>query len=163
MATTSTNDKKIKPFLFPNAHSTLLPDPYKFFSPNLLSAPRPTNSFFQNLVLKNGDQPEYFHPYLIKSSKSSLSVSYPSRFLNSKLNNGQVWILYASSPIRLSYGVSEVISEPFSDIIRIALLPDSDTKNEAVLDRYSSCYPVSGNAVFTRPFCIEYKWEKKGS
>lgn len=41
-------------------------------------------------------------------------------------------------------------------------MPDSDPQYEATLDRFSSCYPVSGDAVFTKPFCLEYKWEKKG-
>ncbi|XP_045818208.1 probable endo-1,3(4)-beta-glucanase ARB_01444 [Trifolium pratense] len=243
--------KKNKPFLFPQTNSTVLPDPSNFFSPNLLSTPLPTNSFFQNFVLKNGDQPEYIHPYLIKSSNSSLSVSYPSRFCNSsftyqvfnpdltissiektnpfshlshkissyndlsvtldipssnlrfflvrgspfltfsvtqptplsittihailsftsndsltkhtfQFNNGQVWILYASSPIRLSHGISEIVSEAFYGVIRIAVLPDSDWKHEDVLDRFSSCYPVCGDAVFAKPFSVEYKWEKKG-
>ncbi|XP_012575351.1 glucan endo-1,3-beta-D-glucosidase-like isoform X2 [Cicer arietinum] len=244
--------KKIKPFLFPHANSTVLPNPSNFFSPNLLSTPLPTNSFFQNFVLKNGDQPEYIHPYLIKSSNSSLSLSYPSRFLNSsftyqvfnpdltistsekiepfsnlnhkitsfndlsvtldipssnlrfflvkgspfltfsvtqstplsittihailsfssndsltkhtfQFNNGQIWILYASSPINLYCTVSEIVSDAFCGVIRIALLPDSDLKHENVLDRFSSCYPLCGDAVFTTPFCVEYKFEKKGS
>ncbi|XP_058773255.1 uncharacterized protein LOC131647373 [Vicia villosa] len=248
----TSNNKNNNPFLFPHANSTILPDPSKFFSPNLLSTPLPTNSFFQNFVLNNGDQPEYIHPYLIKSSNSSLSLSYPSHFSNSAVisqvfepdltisspekishcphlnhivssyndlsvtldipssnlrfflvrgspfltfsvtqptplsittihailsfssndslkkhtfsfNNGQTWILYASSPIRLSHGVSDITSEAFSGITRIALLPDSDFRHEDVLDKYSSCYPVSGNAVFGRPFYVEYKWEKKGS
>ncbi|MQM15223.1 hypothetical protein Taro_048165 [Colocasia esculenta] len=68
------------PFLFPETHSSVLPDPSNFFSAHLLSSPLPTNSFFQNFVLKNGDLPEYVHPYLIKSSSSSLNISYPSRF-----------------------------------------------------------------------------------
>ncbi|RZB70933.1 probable endo-1,3(4)-beta-glucanase ARB_01444 [Glycine soja] len=247
---TMSHTRKHSPFLFPNVDSTVVPDPSNFFSPNLLSNPLPTNSFFQNFVLKNGDQPEYIHPYLIKSSNFSLSLSYPSRFFNSSfiyqvfnpdltisssqkshlshlnhtisshndlsvtldipssnlrfflvrgspfltlsvtqptplsittihailsfsssesltkhtfnLNNGQTWFLYASSPIRLSHGLSEITSDVFSGIIRIALLPDSDWKHEAVLDRFSSCYPVSGEAVFARPFCVEYKWEKRG-
>ncbi|XP_061345243.1 glucan endo-1,3-beta-D-glucosidase 1-like [Gastrolobium bilobum] len=217
--------KKNTPFLFPESQSTVLPDPTNFFSPNLVSSPLPTNSFFQNLALKNGDQPEYIHPYLIKSSNFSLSLSYPSRFFNSsfiyqvfnadltitssqktnplshwnhrissyndlsvtldipssnlrfflvrgspfltvshtfQFNNGQTWLLYASSPIKLSHGLSEINSDVFSGVIRIALLPDSDSKHEAVLDRFSSCYPVCGDAVFERPFCVEYKWEKKG-
>ena len=62
----------------------------------------------------------------------------------------------------MSHGLSEITSDVFSGIIRIALLPDSDWKHEAVLDRFSSCYPVSGEAVFARPFCVEYKWEKRG-
>ncbi|XP_058773256.1 glucan endo-1,3-beta-D-glucosidase ARB_01444-like [Vicia villosa] len=215
-----------KPFLFPHANSTVLPDPSKFFSSNLLSTPLPTNSFFQNFVLKNGDQPEYIHPYLIKSSNSSLSISYPNHSSNSKVifqvfkpdititsskkdsqkgsngkhvissysdlsvtldipcintsfflvrgspyvtlsftirfNNNQAWILYTSIKIKLTHSRSEITSEAFSGNIRIALLPDSDSKHEAVLDRCSFCYPVSGDAILREPFCVEYKWEKKG-
>ncbi|KAJ7971176.1 Endo-1,3(4)-beta-glucanase [Quillaja saponaria] len=238
-------------FLFPETQSTVLPDPSNFFSQNLLSNPLPTNSFFQNFVLKNGDQPEYIHPYLVKSSLSSVSVSYPSRFINSafiyqsfvadltisalektdpdshrshiisayndlsvtleipssnlrfflvrgspfltaavtghtaisittihailsfssndsltkytiSLNNGQTWLIYTSSPINLNHSLSEITSCGFSGIIRIAILPDSKPKYEAILDRFSSCYPVSGDAVFTKPFSLAYKWEKKG-
>ncbi|KAL2552109.1 glycosyl hydrolase family 81 protein [Forsythia ovata] len=235
------------PFLFPEAQSTVLSDPSSFFSPDLLSHPLPTNSFFQNFVLKNGDQPEYIHPYLIKSSQSSLTICYPSQFKNPaflyqifiadliisaldnpnstathiissfsdlsvtldhpssnlrfflvrgspfltcnvmssiplsistihtilelspnssstkytiKLNNNQTWLLYASRPINLSYDVSTITSSAFSGIIRIAVLPEP--KFEAVLDRFSSCYPISGDAVFTKPFCLEYKWDKSG-
>ncbi|XP_057454307.1 glucan endo-1,3-beta-D-glucosidase ARB_01444-like [Lotus japonicus] len=247
----STEHTVVTPFTFPQAHSTVLPDPSTFFSPNALSTPPPTNSFFQNFALKNGDQPEYIHPYLIKSSNSSVSVSYPSRFSTPgftsqvfisdltisavkphrhhhhhhrissysdlgvtldypssnlrfflvrgspfvtfsvteptplsittihailsfssddslrkhtfSFNNGQTWILYSSSPIRLSHSLSEISTdEAFSGVIRIALLPGSDLKNEAVLDRFSSCYPVSGDAVFAGKFSVEYKWEKKG-
>ena len=239
------------PFVFPmiDPSSTVLPDPSKFFSSNLLSKPLPTNSFFQNFVLDNGDQPEYFHPYLIKSSDSSLSLSYPSlsitpsaishvfsadltitsstktsnekhvvssfsdlsvtldipssnltfflvrgspfltfsvtestplsittihsiRSFSSndsftkytfKFDNDQTWILYASLPIKLSHGLSEITSEAFSGIIRIALLPDSNSKNEDVLDKYSSCYPLSGEAMLKEPYSVEYKFDKKGS
>ncbi|XP_012575338.1 glucan endo-1,3-beta-D-glucosidase-like [Cicer arietinum] len=246
--------KKNTPFIFPQTNSTVLPDPSNFFSPNLLSTPLPTNSFFQNFSLKNGDQPEYIHPYLIKSSNSSLSVSYPSHFSNSsfiyqvfnadltitsleqktnqtsnekhiissysdlsvtldipssnlsfflvrgspyltfsvtkptplsistihaieflvptdpsitrytfQLNNGQTWLLYASSPIKLSHDLSEITCEPFSGVIRIALLPNNDRKIEDVLEKYSSCYPLSGDAFLREPFCVEYKWQKNGS
>ncbi|KAF8399211.1 hypothetical protein HHK36_015076 [Tetracentron sinense] len=238
------------PFLFPETQSTVLPDPSRFFSPHLLSSPLPTNSFFQNFVLKNGDQPEYIHPYLIKSSLSSLSLSYPSRFSTSsfiyqiftpdltisatqntngdvnsnhiissfsdlsvtldlpsnlrfflvrgspfltcavtrttplsistvhailslssntsltkhtiKLNNNQTWICYSSSPINLTHTISLLSSSGFSGVIRFAILPDSDPSYETILDRFSSCYPISGNAEFTKPYCLEYKWEKKG-
>ncbi|XP_074328883.1 glucan endo-1,3-beta-D-glucosidase [Apium graveolens] len=236
-----------QPFLFPKVQSTILPDPSAFFAPHLLSTPLPTNSFFQNFVLKNGDQPEYIHPYIIKSSLSSLSVCYPSQFSNSaffyqvfildltvsmlnnpdssakhvissfndlsvtldlpssnlrfflvrgspfvtfavtngvellistihaildcilnssgtkytvKLNNNQTWVLYASSPIKLSHDVNKITSSAFSGIIRIAVV--SNGQCEEVLDRFSSCYPVSGDALFTKPFSLEYKWEKKG-
>ncbi|KAF5749948.1 Endo-1 3(4)-beta-glucanase 1 [Tripterygium wilfordii] len=236
-------------FLFPRTQSKVLPDPSLFFSPALLSNPLPTNSFFQNFTLKNGDQPEYIHPYLIKSSSSSVSVSYPSRFHNSsfvyqvfvadltisasnkdaqrshivssysdlsvtldipssnlrfflvrgspfvtcsvtggtpvsistihailsfssnssrtkytvKLNSNQTWLIYSSGPVNLSQnGLSLINSDAFSGIIRIAILTEDGSKFEAILDRFSSCYPTSGDAVFTKPFCLEYKWEKKG-
>ncbi|KAL1214319.1 Glucan endo-1,3-beta-D-glucosidase [Cardamine amara subsp. amara] len=74
---------KNDPFLFPKTKSSFLPDPSRFFSKDLLSNPLPTKYFFQNFTPKNGDQAEYFHPYLIKSSASSLSISYPSLFNNS--------------------------------------------------------------------------------
>ncbi|KAI3452133.1 hypothetical protein Pfo_008798 [Paulownia fortunei] len=238
-----------RPFLFPQTQSTVLPDPSLFFSPHLLSTPLPTNSFFQNFVLKSGDQPEYIHPYLIKSSQSSLTLCFPSLFKNPafiyqvfisdliistlnnpnpnathvissfsdlsvtldfpssnlrfflvrgspfltcnvmsgvalsistihaileltpnssctkytiKLNNNQTWLLYTSSPISLSHDINRITSSVFSGVIRIAALPDADPKFEAVLDRFSSCYAVSGDAVFTRPFCLEYKWDKRG-
>ncbi|KAL2481135.1 glycosyl hydrolase family 81 protein [Abeliophyllum distichum] len=70
------------------------------------------------------------------------------------------WLLYASRPINLSYDVSTITSSVFSGIIRITVLPEP--KFEAVLDRFSSCYPISGDAVFTKPFCLEYKWDKRG-
>jgi endo-1,3(4)-beta-glucanase len=58
----------------------VLPDPSTFFATNLLAAPLPTNTFFQNFVLKNGDQPEYLHPYSIRSpGGSALDVCYPTR------------------------------------------------------------------------------------
>ncbi|KAM0012064.1 putative glucan endo-1,3-beta-D-glucosidase [Helianthus debilis subsp. tardiflorus] len=239
-----------RPFTFPETNSTVLPSPTTFFSPNLLSSPLPTNSFFQNFTLKTGNQPEYIHPYLIKSSLSSLSISYPSLFSNPsftyqifnpdltisvsnnpdptrphvissfndlsltldiqpnlrfflvrgspfitcqilqplqlsistvhaildlapnssntrfkiRLNNGQTWLLYSSSPINLTHNVSKIESLAFSGVIRIAVLPNSDSGSdfETILDRFSSCYPVSGRVEFTGPFSVEYKWEKKG-
>lgn len=33
---------------------------------------------------------------------------------------------------------------------------------ESVLDRFSSCYAISGEASLSRPFCLEYKWQKRG-
>ncbi|RYQ86264.1 hypothetical protein Ahy_B10g105946 [Arachis hypogaea] len=243
-------NKQRFPFIFPETDSNVLPEPSNFFSQNLLSNPLPTNSFFQNFVLKNGDVPEYFHPYLIKPSNSSLSLSYPSQISNTaftyqafnsdltitnsnektfhsnhkissysdlsvtleipssnfrfflvrgspfvtfsvtqptplsistihailsfsssnesqtkftfQFNNGQTWLLYASSPIRLNHTLSEITSDPFCGVIRVALLPGSDSRQVAVLDRFSSCYPVSGDAVFSKPYSVEYKWEKKG-
>ncbi|CAH9102164.1 unnamed protein product [Cuscuta epithymum] len=238
-----------RPFGFPPAESTVLPDPSRFFAPHLLSSPLPTNSFFQNFVLKNGDQPEYIHPYLVRSSQSSLALCYPSQFRNPaftyqifnpdltvsalnnpdpnathvvssfndlsltldlpsanlrfflvrgspfltcevisnvaisistihaildcssnesqtkhtiKLNNDQTWLLYASSPINFRNGRSTITSGEFRGVIRIALLPNSDLVCETILDRCSSCYPIAGEAVFSKPFCLEYKWDKRG-
>ncbi|OWM64454.1 hypothetical protein CDL15_Pgr020421 [Punica granatum] len=242
------------PFLFPAAQSSVLPEPSLFFSPPLLSTPLPTNSFFQNFTLKNGDVPEYIHPYLVKPSLSSLSLSYPSRFSNSaflyqvfnadltisaaappdhgpssgrhvissfgdlsvtldfpdsnlrfflvrgspfltcsvsrgtpitistihailslssnssltrhtvKLNNNQTWIVYTSSPVNLAHDLSAITSAAYSGIIRIAVVPDGSRgpEYESVLDRFSSSYPVSGDASLSKPFCVEYKWQKRG-
>ncbi|EPS71727.1 hypothetical protein M569_03028, partial [Genlisea aurea] len=241
------------PHAFPRVNSTVLPDPSLFFAHSLLSKPLPTNSFFQNFVLKNGDQPEYIHPYLIRSSQSSLTICYPAEVTNSafiyqafiqnltvstlglgnpnpnarhvissindlsvtldlpwsnlrfylvrgcpfvtchaatgnvslsistvhaileftsnshctkytlKLNNDQTWFIYASSPIKLSNDTNTITSDAFDGVIRIAALPDSNhPESESVLDRFSSCYPESGDAFFSRPFSLEYKWQKKG-
>ncbi|KAK8950392.1 hypothetical protein KSP40_PGU022595 [Platanthera guangdongensis] len=241
-----------RPFVFPQTNSPILPDPSTFFSPGLLSSPLPTNSFFQNFVLKNGDQPEYIHPYLIKSSSSSVSISYPSRFATAsfiyqtfvpdltisspssppsqsnhiissfndlsvtldlppslrfflvrgspfvtastlagaaapaplsitsihaflsvrpnpsftkhtfELNSGQTFLCYSSSPLRFEIsGTTQLIATGgYAGIVRIAFLPDPSY--ESILDQFSSCYPVSGDASFSRPGCIEYRWEKKG-
>lgn len=226
----------------------MVPDPSTFFSPHLLSAPLPTNSFFQNFVLKNGDQPEYIHPYLIKSAASSLDLCYPSRFSTSgfiyqtfvpdlaissgegngqrhvvssfddlsvtvdlppslrfflvrgspfvtcstlcpsqikistvhaftsvvssnesstkhrfQLSNGQTYLCYSSAPLRLSQTEGNVLvssDDRFSGVVRVAVLVDPI--HESVLDRFSTCYPVSGSANIGRPFSLEYRWEKKG-
>ncbi|XP_060194065.1 glucan endo-1,3-beta-D-glucosidase 1-like [Lycium barbarum] len=72
-------------FVFSKAKSLVLPNPSDYFSSKLVSTPLPTNSFFQNFVLKNGDQPEYIQPYLIRSANSSISLSYPSQNITSAL------------------------------------------------------------------------------
>ncbi|XP_062009856.1 glucan endo-1,3-beta-D-glucosidase 1-like [Rosa rugosa] len=236
-------------FLFPKAESTVLPDPSPFFAPSLLQTPLPTNSFFQNFVLNNGDQPEYFHPYHFRSSNSSLSLSYPTRLATSasisqnftpeltisatqnnqerhvvssfsdlgvtldfpssnlrfflvkgspyltcnvsnptalsistassitslfpnaqrnkytlKLDNSQTMLVYSSSPIGLTISNPSLItSDAFTGVIRVALLPPGSQDLEAVLDQFSSSYPVSGEAVFTGPFTLEYRWVKEGN
>ncbi|KAL6136590.1 hypothetical protein ACLB2K_061885 [Fragaria x ananassa] len=223
-------------FIFPKAESTVLPDPSPFFAPNLLQTPLPTNSF-QNFVLNNGDQPEYFHPYHFRSSNSSLSLSYPSRLatpsfisqnftaqlsisatqnnhechvvssfsdlsvtldfpssnltfflvkgspyltcnvsnptalsistdlsvtsLSSNaertkfrlnLDNSQIFLVY-SSPIGLTISDPSLItSDAFTGAIRVAMLPPSGSQDlEAILDQFSSSYPISGEAVLTGP------------
>ncbi|KAM5581328.1 glucan endo-1,3-beta-D-glucosidase 1-like [Rosa sericea] len=235
-------------FPFPQTQSTVLPDPSPFFASNLLQTPLPTNSFFQNFVLNNGDVAEYFHPYSFRFSNSSLTLSYPTRIATSasilqnftadlsisatqnnqqqpqvvssfsdlsvtldipssnlrfflvkgspyltcnvsnptalsistthaitalspntdrnkytiNLNNNQTWLLYSSSPIGLTNSNPSLItSDSFSGVIRVALLPGSDF--EKVLDQYSSSYPVSGEALLTEAFTLEYTWEKAGN
>ncbi|WOL19889.1 putative endo-1,3(4)-beta-glucanase [Canna indica] len=238
---------EVAPFLFPRAQSTVQPDPSAFFAASLLSSPLPTNSFFQNFVLNNGDQAEYIHPYLVKASSSSLTFCYPSRFhtpayvyqsftpdltisassssgarhvisafddlsvtldlppalrfflvrgspfitcttvgggpaaisissVNAfidvsanasctkhvlRLNSGQTFLCYSSAPLRLSQHGNSLLTAPdFAGVVRVAALPDP--AYEAILDRFSACYPVSGEASFGHPFCVEYRWEKKG-
>ncbi|KAL6655659.1 hypothetical protein ACP70R_006485 [Stipagrostis hirtigluma subsp. patula] len=238
--------------VFPRAASTVLPDPSRFFAPGLLSGPLPTNSFFQNFVLKNGDQPEYIHPYSVRSADAALTVCYPARnhspsfviqtfvadltisspsdaagsqrhrvaafddlsvtldvspslrahlvrgspyitvttaqaagpvdiSLSSvhafievapcddsatkwrlRMNSGQTFLLYASAPIQLAQADTTHLSATgFSGVIRVAYLPDASM--EAVLDRFSGCYPTAGEASLNRPFCVEYSWCKEGA
>ena len=53
-------------------------------------------------------------------------------------------------------------SDAYSGIIRFAILPDSNPGYESIFDRFSSCYPVSGKAELSKPFSLEYRWDKKG-
>ncbi|MED6106105.1 hypothetical protein PIB30_001499 [Stylosanthes scabra] len=84
------------------------------------------------------------------------------------LGNGQKWLVYTSSPIKFSFShdfkitFSNISSDGAPVILRVAVQPDSSSRSESVLDWYSSCYPISGDALFTKPYCVEYKWEKKG-
>ncbi|MED6106104.1 hypothetical protein PIB30_001498 [Stylosanthes scabra] len=103
------------------------------------------------------------HKFSSFTSNSSLT-KYALR-----LDNGQAWLLYASLPIKVSnsYDTMIAFSEKFTShdhgvplVVRIALLPNSE--HEDILDRYNTCYPVSGDALFTKPYCVEYKWEKRG-
>ncbi|KAJ1375439.1 Endo-1, partial [Sesbania bispinosa] len=179
------NNEKNTPFLFPEAHSTFLPDPSNFFSPNLLSTPLPTNSFFQNFLLKNGDQPEYIHPYLVKSSNSSLSVSYPSRSSKSSVIS-QVFQpnLTITSSSRKRSNEKHIISS-YSDLSVTLDIPSSNMRFFLVrgspfltlsvtkptplplpprMPLFSSLQMLHlpGDAMLREPFCIGYKWEKKG-
>ncbi|KAL1322963.1 hypothetical protein AAHE18_14G236800 [Arachis hypogaea] len=231
-----------QPFLFPLTKSKVLPDPSKFFSKNLLASPLPTNSFFQNFVLGDGNIQEYIHPYLIKPSDSSVSLCYPSLSVSShsmhqvftpdltissststpshhvissfsdlsvtldfpssnltfflvrgspyvtgflsqhasfsitsihkissfsskaspikytlQLDNGQKWLIYTSSPTIFSFSLDmkltfcNISSDEAPVMVRIAVMPDST---------FAALFP--GEAIFTKPYCVEYKWEKKG-
>ncbi|WVZ07734.1 hypothetical protein V8G54_021080 [Vigna mungo] len=117
-------------------------------------------------------------PFITASVKSSTSLSIttlhtilslsPSNNKNTKytlkLNNTQTWLIYTDSPIFLNtLGASQVTSKPFSGIIRVAALPHDNPNNVAVLDRFSSSYPSSGNATLEDPFRLVYQWKKEGS
>ncbi|MED6106106.1 hypothetical protein PIB30_001500 [Stylosanthes scabra] len=84
-----------------------------------------------------------------------------------KLDNDQTWLIYSSLPIKFSY-TNDIITSDADDgdeinvILRIAVLPDSSSELEDVLDKYSTCYPVSGDASLAKPYCVEYKWDKRG-
>lgn len=64
--------------------------------------------------------------------------------------------------MRLAHRTFQITCSKFLGIIRIAILPDSDSKHEVILDKYRSCYPISGHVELTKPFRLKYKWERKG-
>lgn len=105
-------------------------------------------------------------PIYISTIHAILSISANSNCTRHtiQLNNSQTWIMYSSSPMNITSDLTSITCGGFSGVIRLAVLPDSENapQYESVLDQFSSCYPVSGNAVFANPFCLEYKWEKKG-
>eukprot|EP00249_Psilotum_nudum_P024014 c29059_g1_i2 orf=464-2509(+) len=59
--------------------NTAAPDPSSLWSSDLKKAPLPTNSGWQNFVLKEGSCPEYIHPYLIQFQGGAMSICYPTR------------------------------------------------------------------------------------
>ncbi|RYR60301.1 hypothetical protein Ahy_A04g017378 [Arachis hypogaea] len=99
---------------------------------------------------------------------SSFSSNASPNKYTLQLENGQKWLIYTSSPTIFSFSFdmklafSNISSGEAPVMVRIAVMPDLSSENEAVLDRYSSCYPLSGDALFTKPYCVEYKWQKKG-
>lgn len=71
-------------------------------------------------------------------------------------------MIYSSSPVYLSKDGACIRSSMFRGSMRFAVLSNSDSKCGEILDRFSPCYPVRGDAGFTEPFCVEYTWETKG-
>ncbi|KAI3846572.1 hypothetical protein MKX03_008254 [Papaver bracteatum] len=63
-----------------------------------------------------------------------------------KLDNGQTWLFYSSPRINLMRSGNRLTSDGFCGVVRLAILPD----------------PLSGDAAFRKPFCLEFKWETKG-
>ena len=60
------------------------------------------------------------------------------------LNNGQTWLIYSSEPLALSQNLR--VSRAFKGVIRVAFAPPSSNESEAILDRFSSAYPIEGHA-----------------
>ena len=142
-------------FLFPQTQSTVIPDPSTYFSPNLLSSPLPTNSFFQNFVIPNGTQPEYIHPYLIQSSNSSLSASFPLLLFTTALlyqafvpdltiSASKTYSSYQQNRVVSSYSDLGVTLDIPSSNLRFFLvrgspyITASDSKYVETLDKFSS-------------------------
>jgi len=96
------------------------------------------------------------HAILSLSSNDAKNTKYTL-----KLNNNRTWLIYASSPIYLNHEGASVTSKPFSGIIRVAVLPNPTY--ETTLDKFSSCYPLSGDATLEDPFRLVYKWQKEGT
>ncbi|XP_074576107.1 putative inactive shikimate kinase like 2, chloroplastic [Curcuma longa] len=57
-------------------------------------------------------------------------------------------------------GNSLLFAPGFTGVVRLAALPDP--AYEPVLNRFNAYYSISDEASFTRPFSVEYRWEKKG-
>ncbi|KAK7394408.1 hypothetical protein VNO78_14936 [Psophocarpus tetragonolobus] len=115
-------------FTFPETHSTVLPDPGNHFSSKLLSSPLPTNSFFQNFVLQNGSQPEYIHPYLIKTTPSSLSASYPLVFFTAAVLYQNFVPDLTISSINSNSGAQKSVISSFSDLSVTLDIPSSNLR-----------------------------------
>ncbi|KAL6139449.1 hypothetical protein ACLB2K_057753 [Fragaria x ananassa] len=124
------NPKTPTRFAFPESQSTVLPDPSQFFTSDLLSTPLPTNSFFQNFVLGNGDNPEYFHPYQIKSSGSSLSLSYPNRIptTTSILQNFTADLIISATQDYADYQQQGHVVSSFNDLSVTLDFPSSNLR-----------------------------------
>ncbi|KAM0834722.1 hypothetical protein ACQ4PT_063410 [Festuca glaucescens] len=118
--------------VFLRAASTVLPDPARFFAPELLAAPLPTNSFFQNFALNNGDQPEYIHPYSVKSAAGALMVCYP-KSVHSPSFHAQTFVAdltvsspsYAAAPHRIATFDDLSVTLDFSPSLRTFLVRGS--------------------------------------
>lgn len=76
------------------------------------------------------------------------------------MNNGQTWLIYSSDPLHLTSNL--VVNEVFKGVIRVALL-SGNNEAEAILDRFSSTYPLGGRADISVPFQVMYEWRKSDS
>ncbi|NUQ76940.1 MAG: hypothetical protein HUU21_25685 [Polyangiaceae bacterium] len=80
------------------------------------------------------------------------------------LNNGQTWLLYASSPLTLSWSPSGMAaSAPFTGVLRTAAV--SSATFTATLDAHRGAYPKGGDVLVSVQgdgARIDFSWEKEG-
>jgi endo-1,3(4)-beta-glucanase len=80
------------------------------------------------------------------------------------MNNGQTWILYASSSLTLSWSASGLAaSAPFTGVLRAAAVTSSSAA--AALDAHRAAYPKGGDVVVSvqdDSARIDFAWEKEG-
>jgi endo-1,3(4)-beta-glucanase len=80
------------------------------------------------------------------------------------LNNGQTWVLYASSSLSLTWSASGMAaSAPFTGVLRMAAL--SSPSAAAALDAHRTAYPKGGDvlvSVMGDSARIDFAWEKEG-
>lgn len=100
---------------------------------------------------------------VINFSSNAESTKYRIEF-----NNGQTWLIYASSainlstPVNVAAGASFNGSEPFSGVIRAALLPVDQPLSEATLDYFSETYPT-GCDISIEESQISYSWQSEST
>ena len=80
------------------------------------------------------------------------------------MNNGQTWVIYASSSITLSLNNGGLVaSAPFTGSLRAALL---DASSEATLDAHAARIPTGGTVSATATGdlgTITFDWQTEGS
>jgi len=94
---------------------------------------------------------------------SASSANTGTRF-EVAMNNGQTWVIYASSTITLSLNNGGLVaSAPFTGSLRAALL---DASSEATLDAHAARIPTGGNVLATATGdvgTITFDWQTEGS
>ncbi|KAJ9059935.1 hypothetical protein DSO57_1036371 [Entomophthora muscae] len=83
------------------------------------------------------------------------------------LNSGQVWVFYTQSPVAWSHTMNELtMASSYTGILRMAMVPGPVESNLAMLDTFSSTYPVGGSVVYEFPndnqSYIHFNFNKQG-
>ena len=82
------------------------------------------------------------------------------------LNNGQTWIIYASSSITFNRaGNTLTATGGFNGWLRAAMVANPSTQ-ESLFDTYSTAYPSGGTVTYTVSkdvASIKFNWQKRGS